>query len=278
MPHINVNGIDLYYEREGDKGDPLVLMHGYTGDITDWRHQVPEFSKTHQVLMIEHRGHGRSYAPKDRSTYTIEQMSLDAEELIDLVGFARYHLVGHSMGGAIAQEMALRSPHKLMSLTLHDTAHFFDLAGRNEVMKKWTEMRIKIAEEQGMPALAALKVPFPRPPFQTEEREEETRERLAAMSVDAFIGAGAALRAWPGTKDRITNVSVPTMVIYGDLDFVGLVESAKLMAESINGATLEIVPQAAHSPQYERPELFNAALRKHLGIASRAAVGEVAAS
>jgi 2-succinyl-6-hydroxy-2,4-cyclohexadiene-1-carboxylate synthase len=275
MPHINVNGIDLYYELEGDEGEPLVLMHGYTGDITDWRHQLPEFSTTHRVLMIEHRGHGRSYAPKDRSTYTIEQMSLDAENLIGQVGFERYHLVGHSMGGAIAQEMALRSPTKLLSLTLHDTAHFFDLSGSNEIIRKWMETRNKVAEEQGMEALSALKLPFPRPPFMPAEREDETRERLAAMSVDAFLGAGSGLRSWPGSADRLATISVSTMVIYGDLDSPPLIESARHMAATIPGATLEVVPQAAHSPQYERPDLFNAALQKHL---TRAAVaGEVAA-
>lgn len=267
MPHAGINGVGLYFEQHGDEGEPLVLMHGYTGDVTDWRHQVPEFSKTHRVLMMDHRGHGRSYAPRDRASYTVHQFSLDAEALIAETGFERYHLVGHSMGGAIAQEIALRSPGRLMSLTLHDTGYHFDLS-HNELLARWTALRIEIAEKQGMAALAALKLPFPRPPHMPEDREIETRERLAAMSVDAFLGAGDGLRSWPGTKDRLAQIMAPTMVIYGDLDYGPLIEAAKHMAGAIPNATLEVVPQAAHSPQYERPELFNAALRKHLAVAS----------
>jgi pimeloyl-ACP methyl ester carboxylesterase len=84
------------------------------------------------------------------------------------------------------------------------------------------------------------------------------------MSPDAFIGAGNALNDWPGTKDRLNQIGVPTLVIYGDLDAAGLVKASRIMAETIPNASLVVVPQAAHSPQYERPELFNEAVRAHL--------------
>jgi pimeloyl-ACP methyl ester carboxylesterase len=270
MPYAKVHGIDIYFELHGQRGEALVLMHGYTGDISDWRFQVPEFAATHRVLVMDHRGHGRSQAPTERGSYTIDQMARDAEGLIAGAGIERYHLVGHSMGGAIAQEMALRSPGRLISLTLHDTGYHFDLS-ENEVIVKLNAMRNRIAEEQGMAALAALKWPFPRPPFMPEEREAETRERLARMSVDAFIGAGAGLNSWPGTADRLPGIQPPTMVIYGDLDYHVLVEASQHMARTIPNATLEVVPQAAHSPQYERPEIFNAALRRHLAASESVA-------
>jgi pimeloyl-ACP methyl ester carboxylesterase len=264
VPHTRINGVNIYFEQHGEAGEPLVLMHGYTGDVTDWRFQLPEFSRTHRVVAMDHRGHGRSEAPNDRASYTISQMADDAQALADFLGLERYHLVGHSMGGAIAQEMALASPGRLLSLTLHDTGYRFDLS-RNEMIAKFTAMRNKIAEEQGMVALAAIKSPFPSPPFMPAERELETQERLAAMSVDAFIGAGAGLRAWQGTAERLADIKTRTLVIYGDMDNPMLVEASKHMAKTIPGATLEVVPQAAHSPQYERSDLFNAALRNHIG-------------
>jgi len=263
MPHAEINGIDIYFEQHGESGEPLVLMHGYTGDITDWRFQFPEFSRTHRVLMMDHRGHGRSDAPRERDSYTIDQMANDALALTESLGLERYHLVGHSMGGAIAQEMALSSPGRLLSLTLHDTAHQFDMPS-TDAMVKSREERFRAAEEEGMEAAAAIAYPVPEPPFMPAERREETRERLEAMSVDAFVGAWNGLRAWPGTESRLKDIKARTMVIYGDLDYAPLIESAKHMAATIPDATLEVVPQAAHSPQYERPELFNAALRRHL--------------
>jgi pimeloyl-ACP methyl ester carboxylesterase len=262
MPVARINGIDMYFERHGDEGEPLVLVHGYTGDVTDWRFQSPEFARTHRVLIMDHRGHGRSEAPSDRTQYSIDLMADDIEALVAETGFDRYHLLGHSMGGAVAQEIAIRSPQKLMSLTLHDTGYNFTLH-RSAIVQKYIAMRQKIAEEQGMAAVAAIPSPIQPPPHMPAERREEEKQRMSRMSVDGFIGAWNALTGWQGTKDRIANVTVPTMVIYGDLD-KGLIPAANWLAETIPGATLEIVPEAGHSPQYERPDLFNAALRRHL--------------
>ena len=263
MPTARINGIDIYFEQHGNDGEPLFLVHGYTGDVTDWRHQIPEFSRTHRVLVMDHRGHGRSEAPSDRDTYTIDQMADDVEALATEVGFDRYHLVGHSMGGAVSQEIALRSPGRLMSLTLHDTSWNFALS-RNPAVSAWMEQRRKLAEEKGMAALVEqMQSPVPAPPHMPRERIEESNERLKKMSVDGFVGAWMALDRWPGTQERIHQVSVPTLVIYGDMDY-GLIDAAKAMAAAIAGAVVEIVPEAGHNPQYERPEIFNAALRRHL--------------
>jgi pimeloyl-ACP methyl ester carboxylesterase len=263
MPHARVNGIDIYFEQHGEEGDVLFFVHGYTGDVSDWRFQIAEFSKTHRVLVMDNRGHGRSEAPEDRSSYTIEQMASDALALADELEHERFHLVGHSMGGAIAQEVALRSPGRLLSLTLHDTGYFLDLS-KIDVIAQFTAYRNRVADEQGMAAVAAIQIPAPKPPHMPADRAAEEQERLAKMSPHGFVGASMGLNSWPGTADRLGSISAPTMVIYGDLDFFLLVEAAKHMAKTIPNAVLEVVQQAGHSPQYERPELFNASLRRHL--------------
>lgn len=263
MPTTTINGIEIYFERHGESGEPLVLVHGYTGDITDWRHQLPAFSPTHRVLIFDLRGHGRSQASADRASYSVEQMADDTEALVAEVGFDRYHLLGHSMGGAIVQEIALRSPARLISLTLEDTSYRFAL-GRNEQIARWTAMRHRLAEEQGMEAVAALPPVAPTPPHLTAERQAETNARLARMSPDAFIGAWKhALEDWPGTEDRASRIAAPTLVVCGDLD-VGLVGASKTLAALIPGAELAMIADAGHSPQFECPDAFNAALRRHL--------------
>ena len=263
MPTVKVNGVRLYYELHGDSGEPLVLIHGYTGDVSDWRYQIAEFARTHRVLAVDLRGHGKSEAPRDRSAYSLLQMSSDVEALIAHIGFRRYHLLGHSMGGAVVQEIALRSPARLLSLTLEDTLCQFGPLG-DEPYARWLEDRLKLAEEQGMAAVAEAPAPTPPPPHMSEERLEEMKQRLATMSVDAFVGAWQGILAWPGTRDRAKGIAVPTLVVCGDLDAPVLIAGSKYLAESIPGASLVVMPEAEHAPQYERPELFNAVLRRHL--------------
>jgi pimeloyl-ACP methyl ester carboxylesterase len=269
MPDVTTNGVRLNYELHGESGPPLVLVHGYTGDITDWRHQLPAFSPSYRTLIIDLRGHGKSEAPTDRAAYTIDQFADDVEALVDEIGFPQYHLLGHSMGGAIVQEIALRSPDRLLSLTLHDTTDDFSVAASNAALKMWSDYRFNVAENQGMEAVSNMSSPFPPPPYMPAERTDETNIRMSKMSVDAFIGAWHGVTAWQGTRGaRSAGISAPTLVIYGDLDMEFLIEAAKRLATNIPKAQLAVVPQAAHSPQWERPELYNAALGAFLNSVS----------
>jgi pimeloyl-ACP methyl ester carboxylesterase len=263
VPTATVNGVRLYYELHGDSGEPLVLVHGYTGDISDWRHQLPEFSTTHRVLAMDLRGHGRSEAPSDRSSYTVEQMAGDVEALIDQVGFERYHLLGHSMGGGIVQEIALHSPQRLLSLTLEDTSFKFPMMA-DPAVEEWWKTRMALAEAGKMAELAELLPPIPPPPHMPADRLEEAKVRLSKMSPDAFIGAWEGLVSWQGTKTRAAAISTPTLIIYGDLDTPALIQGSQRLAGLIPNARVEVIPETAHSPQWERPELFNRALRRHL--------------
>jgi pimeloyl-ACP methyl ester carboxylesterase len=251
----------MYYERHGDDGEPLVFVHGYTGDVGDWEHQVAEFSRTHRVLVMDHRGHGRSEAPADRAAYTIKEMARDIMALAEHAGFERYHLVGHSMGGGVAQEIVLHSPGRLLSLTLEDTGPAFEIH-KNPAIAKYIEQRFKLAEEQGMAAVADMPG-MPDPPHMPPGRREYEKKRMTAMSVDGFIGAWNALTGWEGTRDRAHLIGVATLLIYGELD-VGLVEGMKFLGTKIPGAALVEVPEAAHCPQFEQPDIFNEALRRHV--------------
>jgi pimeloyl-ACP methyl ester carboxylesterase len=262
MPHADINGFSMHYQRHGDAGEPLVLVHGYTGDIGDWAPQIDEFSKTHRVLVMDHRGHGASSAPSDRSTYTITQMAADIEAITAHAGFERYHLVGHSMGGCVAQEIALRRPERLLSVTFHDTSHKFGTV-RDERVRAWYEKRLRLAEEEGMEAVANMPSRLPPAPHAPAYRAAYEKQRMTNMTVDGFVGAWNALQTWEGSTDRLAKITVPALVICGELD-QGLLPAAKTIADRVPGALLEIIPEAAHSPQIERPELFNAILRAHL--------------
>jgi len=239
MPFAVLDGVEIYFERHGESGEPLVFVHGFTGDISDWRFQIEEFAPTHRVLVLDNRGHGRSPAPRDASAYGMGVMADDVEALAARVGFDRYHLVGHSMGGGIVQEIALRSPHKLLSLTLHDTSYRFN------------HQRFQ---------------PPDNPPILPPERLQYVTERLGRMSPDILLGCWNALQEWGGTEGRLPRVEIRTLIICGERDSALIVDGSRRLAELIPGARLCTIAGAAHSPQEERPEAFNAALRGFLDM------------
>jgi pimeloyl-ACP methyl ester carboxylesterase len=155
MPRALANGIQIHYERQGDSGEPLVLVHGYTGDMTDWQDQAREFSRDYSVITLDLRGHGNSEAP-ERSNYSIEIMARDVESLVDILGLEKYHLVGHSLGGCIVQEVALSTPKRLLSLTLEDTGPL-GAAPADTEMEKFNALQIELAETKGMGAVVELR-------------------------------------------------------------------------------------------------------------------------
>jgi pimeloyl-ACP methyl ester carboxylesterase len=165
------------------------------------------------------------------------------------------------MGGGVSQEIALRSRERLLSLTLHDTAPAFEL-GSNPAIAKYFEDRMLLAEEKGMVALTELPG-LPDPPHMPAGRRDYEKQRMAKMSIEGYAGAWAALNKWQGTRDRAQHITTPTLVIYGALD-AGIVKGMEFLAGAIPGATSVCVADAAHCPQFERPEQFNAALRSHI--------------
>jgi pimeloyl-ACP methyl ester carboxylesterase len=214
-----------------------VFVHGYTGDITDWRHQLPEFSRTHRLLILDNCGHGHSDAPADASSITVERMADDVEAIAAHVGFERYHLLGHSMGGAIVQEIALRSPEKLLSLILQDTSYRF-----------------------GGHKLEFPDTPQPRSP----ERQEQVLARMSRMTPETLLAGWQALMSWQGTEHRAVKIRARTLVIYGTHDAPALIEGSRRLAQLIPSCETRAIVETAHSPQEERPEEFNAALRGFL--------------
>lgn len=237
MPHTAPNGIDIYYELHGESGPALVLVHGFTGDISDWRFQIAEFAPTHRVLVLDNRGHGRSGVPSDTSLITIDHLADDVEALTRQIGFERYHLVGHSMGGAVAQEIALRNPDALLSLTLHDTANHF--------------------------GALRLEAPSHRPKL-PPERLAEVMQRLASMSPAVLMAGWNALMSWPGTEQRAAQIRTPTLILYGEHDGVRIVEGSQQLAATIPDTRLAVIAAAGHSPQEEQPTAYNTVLRQFL--------------
>ncbi|MGQ9573218.1 MAG: alpha/beta fold hydrolase [Dehalococcoidia bacterium] len=260
MPIAKINGIGLYYEVHGE-GFPIVFAHGYTGSHADWASQVSALSGKFRVVTMDHRGHGKSQAPSSASDYSVAIMAEDIYRLLQHLAIDTCCLVGHSMGGFMALQLALDHPAAVSALVLVDTS-----SGEFERVPGYDELRAKLdelARTQGMDVAFQYNAehnPWMRERFEKHpELREISRQKMLQTSVDGYVHCAQAIANWPPVTARLSEIRVPTLIFLGDED-TPFIRPSQTMKEAIAGAKLVVVPGAGHSPHEEAPEAFNQAL------------------
>lgn len=268
MPKLKVNGIDLHYEETG-RGEPLLLIMGFGGDHLAWGFQVPALGERYRVVSFDNRGAGQSDAPD--APYSTRMLADDAVGLLDALGIARAHVLGVSMGGMIAQEMALSRPARVRSLQLHCTyarpdRHILAL------METWRSVRAKATAEEWLRTVA----PWLFSPRTFQDRPEfvETiiQTGLASphpFSLTGFLRQGDAVRGHDALE-RLPALTCPTLVSAAGDDILVPPRLAREVAAAIPGAELRVIDGAGHCYFWERPDAFNAMcldfLARHPGV------------
>lgn len=248
---MQVNGIDLAYERQGDPADPpIILVAGLGAQLLSWRvgfcRQLVD--RGYQVVRFDNRDVGLSTRFTEGG-YTIADMAADAAGLIEALGFDSAHVVGQSLGGMIAQELAIRYPDRVRSLGLlfstPNLSHFISagvevLAGDGEPVHD---------REVAIRDLLMKETYFAGPKYPVDV--EQTRE-LAGLSWDRAPdpeGAGRQMAAIIGSRDLVPHlgaVRAPTVVIHGADDPLISPSAARSLAGSIPDAWLHVVPGMGH--------------------------------
>ncbi len=258
----------------GAGGRPLVLLHGFTGakeDFTDWLDPLAELGW--HAVAPDQRGHGASPQPDDEAAYTFDLYADDLIALLDAMGWSRAVALGHSMGGMVVQTAALRAPERFDGLVLMDTSHRALRADAAVV-----ELAAGIARLEGMAALlAAQEAVGSADPLGNEihDRLVATRpgyrefcdRKLLASSPAMYAAMVRAITDRAGGPDRLgelASLAVPTLVVVGEADKPFRAPSQRL-ADTIPAAELAVIPDAAHAPQHENPELWWKALSAFLG-------------
>jgi pimeloyl-ACP methyl ester carboxylesterase len=255
MPYTEAPGFRMEYETRGE-GDPLLLINGLGSDRSEWLFQFPEFAGRFLVIAFDNRGAGGSDTPP--GPYSTAQMADDAAALLAYLGADRAHVLGVSLGGMIAQEVALRHPDRVRKLVLACTAPGGEGSVRPapEVLKSFVlspgaDMQEEI--RRVVPFLYSEKYRRDHP----EEIEEFVRRRLArpvsAQSNAWQLGAAMGHAAW----DRLATIGAKTLVIAGDGDKVVPTVNSRRIAQRIPGAKLVILPGAPHRLFAENAEAFN---------------------
>ena len=238
-------------------GEPLVLVHGFTGSHRDWEGVVDELATTRRVITFDHRGHGDSPNTGDPATYTFDQLVADAEALFDELELDRFDLLGHSMGGIVAMRYVLAHPDRVRSLVLMDTGARPSGNGASG----WIRAGVEKVRADGLLAL------YERiEPFLPEDQRARVRWSYERMDPGAFVELARELSAYPSMLDELATLAVPTTVIVGEND-TGLRAAADDLAATVPGAVFELIPDAAHSPQLENRGAWMRAVQGHLARA-----------
>lgn len=262
LNRTRVGGIDVAWRVDGAPADSaapwVVLSHSLAADHRMWDPQMEALAR-YRVLRFDTRGHGASSAPA--GDYTMDQLAEDALGLLDACGVQRCHFVGMSMGGMIAQQLALRAPGRLLSLTLADTSSRYPPAAR----PMWEE-RIALVRARGMDAVApgTLERWF-TPAFREREPDVVARvgAQIRATPVAGFIGCAHAISHIDLTA-RLASIRCPTLVIVGADDASTPVEMSEEIVRAIEGSRLEVLADAAHLTSIEQAGRFNELLRGFL--------------
>ena len=267
MPQAPIRDIVTYYEEAGS-GDPLVLIMGLGGDMQAWALQVPELAKHFRVIAFDNRGAGRTSAPD--KPYTIAGMAEDVAALMDHLAIPKAHILGFSMGGYIAQELALKYPDRVNKLILLATAPAIDGYGRN-VVRSWIDVRrSNLSREQ----IVRYNAPWLYSPELLDD--EERFERAIRNSLNnpwaqvdhAFIRQANAVLAFDAAS-RLTNLKHETLVVYGVDDILVPPRNSKKLAELIPNAKLLELP-GGHVGAIEYAPQYNEAFIEFLGVRARA--------
>ncbi len=254
----SAGGVDLPVLEAGEGGRPLLLVHGFTGTGNDFAEHLDVLAGDGwHVVAPTQRGHHGSVAPTDEAAYSLDAYADDLLALVDGLGWDRFALLGHSMGGMVSQVLALKAPERLDALILMDTGH-----GPVAVDPELVAMGVGIAREAGMGALADAMAAAGPGPLETPAAARVRQERADLVPVwDAqFRGCAPAMYASMASQmgsqedrlDALRSLDMPTLVLVGEQDAPFLAAS-KRMAEAIAGARLEVIPDAGHSPQLEAP-------------------------
>lgn len=256
MPTVDVNGASLYYELSGD-GPPVVLIHGLGSSTHDWSKQVPALAQAYRVCVLGLRGHGRSARPP--GPYSIRLFAEDVAALMHALGLVPAHLVGVSLGGMIALQLALLAGGSVRSLVIVNSGP--GLPGPAFAQWLVAAQRLLLVRILGLRKFGAMLASRLLPEASDDERQAFA-ERWGANDPRAYRAAVKALIGWNVTG-RLGEITVPALVVAADHDYTPLSFKQNFVGELRRG-TLTVIENSRHAVPIERPEQFNEVVLRFL--------------
>ncbi|NOX60501.1 MAG: alpha/beta fold hydrolase [Chloroflexi bacterium] len=250
MPFVQVNDVKLYYEVEG-QGDPVLFLHGLGSSGEAWFFQREPFAAKYRVILLDTRGHGRSDKPP--GPYSVPMFADDVAAFLHRLDVGPVHVVGLSMGGMIAFQLAVDHPDLVRSLVIVNSAPELIPHNWRERLSLWQrKLMLRFLSPQRLGPILGKRL-FPHP-----EQEE-----MLAMFVDGFVrndpaayrAATNALIGW-SVRDRIGEIRCPVLVVAADEDYTPVAAKEAYAAEMPN-ARVVVIENSHHATPVDQPDAFN---------------------
>lgn len=254
MPRIETDEFDLWVEETGT-GPPLLMIMGLGASTETWAGQREAFAAHHRLVLFDNRGAGRSGAPPP--PWTVPAMAADARAVLDALGIARADVLGVSMGGMIAQELAIRHPERVARLVI--AASFARPEPLRRVFllhRRWARLQGADATAESLASLPWLLSPATMLDPARLDRILEIVGRMPFVSAESYAHQVDAILEHT-TLDRLGGVRAPTLVIVAADDVLTPVYLSEEIAAAIPGARLEVLPRGGHGVLLEYPDAFN---------------------
>ncbi len=249
MAIIRIRDWELHYEQAGS-GAPLLLIHGLGSGSADWQAQIEHFSRHYTVIAPDLRGHGRSGRPAP--PYAMSDFADDLTALMDALSIADAHVVGISLGGGIAFQLAVQAPARLRSLTVVNSGP--ELIPRTLLARFAIWQRLVIVKLLGLQRMGKVVAGrmFPDQP----ELARVFLERFAGNHQPSYLASLRAFIGW-SVKARLAEIRCPTLIVAADQDYtpVSLKED---YVKLLPNARLVVIPDSRHALPMEKPAAFNA--------------------
>ena len=254
MPKLAINDIELYYEVQGE-GIPLLLIAGLASDSQSWQPIIGELSSCCQVITLDNRGVGRT-SPLDTET-SIRTMATDCIALIKHLGLESVNMLGHSMGGFVAQQCAIQYPEYVDKLILASTSSY-NSRRNNDLFSNWAS-----SLEAGLDLNTWFRSIFYWIFSESFFEDAKAVDNTVQFEVNypyppngvAFRKQVAAIAEFNCT-DKLPTITARTLVIGGNEDLLFPVQMCKDLARRIPGAAFTVQEKAAHAIYFETPDVF----------------------
>lgn len=240
----------LCYRDDGGDRPPVMLIHGVGADATSWDHIAPALASEFRVLRLDLRGHGKS--GHIEGALTLDDFIRDVIDVLAACAVPAAHIAGFSLGGLIAQGVALQQPDRVRRLVLLSA-----VAGRTDEERERVQARLKILREQGIAAITAAAQERWFTPGFIARHPDLVQRRMAQLQDNHAPSYAAAYTVFSTSDlgDRLHAIRVPTLIATGEHDVGSNPRMARYMHAEITGSRLEILPNLRHSILMEAPEL-----------------------